>query len=80
MKRLRWRMRRFSKAFFRTYKGVFDILAILLFVAGAIAIMSGVMLALCEEWYSVLYITGGFVALCMADDFIFLDRRRGSRR
>lgn len=79
MKRFIWKMRRFKRTFTRNYKGVFDILAVILFVAGVIAVMYGVMLALCEEYVSIIYISGGFMGLCMADDFIWLNRRRNRR-
>lgn len=72
-------MRRFKRAFVRTYKGVFDILVVILFLAGVIAVMCGVMLALCEEYVSIIYISSGFMGLCMADDFIWLNRRRSRR-
>lgn len=80
MKRLIWRLRKYPNVFYRNYKGLCDVLAIVLFLLGAASVAYGVLLALCEEYVSIMYISGGGMGLLMADDLFWLDRKRSKRK
>lgn len=75
-----WRLKKYPNVFCRHYKGLCDVLAVILFVAGAAGVAYGVLLALCEVWASVMYISGGGMGLLMADDLFWLDRKRSKRK
>ena len=80
MRRFIWRLRKYPNVFYRNYKGLCDVLAIILFLLGAAGVAYGVLLALCEEYVSIMYISGGGMGLLRADDLFWLDRKRSKRK
>jgi hypothetical protein len=58
-KKTQWRLRNFKKRFNRIYKGLSDVIAVLLMVAGLISIAWGTLMFLMLEWSAVLWISIG---------------------
>lgn len=79
-KRFMWRLKKYPNVFCRNYKGLCDVLAVILFLVGVAGVAYGVLLALCEEYVSIMYISGGGMGLLMADDLFWLDRKRSKRK
>jgi hypothetical protein len=58
-KKMQWRLRNFKKRFNRIYKGLSDVIAVLLMCAGLISVAWGTLMFLMLEWSSVLWISIG---------------------
>jgi hypothetical protein len=58
-KKTQWRLRNFKKRFNRIYKGLSDVIAVLLMVAGLISVAWGTLMFLMLEWSAVLWISIG---------------------
>ena len=58
-KKTQWRIRNFKKRFNRIYKGLSDVIAVLLLTAGLISVAWGTLMFLMLEWSAVLWISIG---------------------
>ena len=58
-KKMQWRLRNFKKRFNRIYKGLSDVIAVLLLTAGLISVAWGTLMFLMLEWSAVLWISIG---------------------
>ncbi len=58
-KKMQWRLRNFKKHFNRVYKGLSDVIAVLLMCAGLISVAWGTLMFLMLEWSAVLWISIG---------------------
>lgn len=60
-KKMKWRMRHLKRFINRHYKGLTDIAALLIGLAGLMTVAYGWMLFLCGEWSSVAWLTIGMI-------------------
>ena len=58
-KKMQWRLRNFKKRFNRIYKGLSDVIAVLLMIIGLISVAWGTLMFLMLEWSAVLWISIG---------------------
>jgi TRAP-type C4-dicarboxylate transport system permease small subunit len=58
-KKTQWRLRNFKKRLNRIYKGLSDIIAVLLMIIGLISVAWGTLMFLMLEWSAVLWISIG---------------------
>jgi hypothetical protein len=58
-KKTQWRLRRIRRTIERTYKGLSDIIAVLLMIIGLISVAWGTLMFLMLEWSAVLWISIG---------------------
>lgn len=76
MSRMKWRMRSMARSLRRNYRGMTDIAALIVGIAGAVVFMFGVMLVLCGEWSSVGWMTIGGADIFTADELFRWNRKK----